>query len=259
MDESPLSRAWATLTRYPALVLVPILFDGLRAAVSWVGALLVGGGGGPAAEGGNIKFVLPPPLPSGTELMNSSPGTTLTTEAGLPGLLIGFLMLLLTAYVTGGFLHLLVGALNSIPPTSDRFIDGLNRFGGRLLLWNLVVGAVVLLGLLLGAALGPVVILLALIGIVAAVLLLLVPYLIVAEDMGVGEAVSQSPHRLMANLGTLIVVALISVLLSAGISFLLSAMNLQSLWLTAPLWGFVGTVLNLAVVAVVRPNAPLAA
>lgn len=248
--DSPLSRAWQALTRYPALILVPIVWD------------LVGAGvlrlfqGEPAREAGrkiDVRFLLPPDLPSGTELLGSGPD--LASQSAV-GMLAFVAMAVATAFVTAGFLHLLAGALAEIPPTWDRFADGLNRFGGRLLLWGVILMLVLVVGVFFAAALGPVAILLAIIGLVAAILLYLVPFLIVLEDMSVGEAVSAAPSRLVSEFGALLPVALATMGISVGLSFLLSVINLRTMWLASPLWAFFGTFMALAVVEAVRPQNP---
>lgn len=172
------------------------------------------------------------------------------------GMLLAVAMAVATAFVTAGFLHLLTGALAEIPPTWDRFVEGLNRFGGRHLLWGLILMIVMLVGVFFAAALGPVAILLGIVGLVAAVLLYLVPFLIVLEDMSVGEVVSHAPSRLMSEFGALFTVALTSMLLSVGLSLFLSLINLRTMWLASPLWAFFGTYLALGVVATVRPLPP---
>lgn len=248
--DSPLSRAWQALTRYPVLVLLPIAWDLVAAGLLW---LL---GNEPARETGrkfNVQFLLPPDLPTGTELLGAGPNLMGFSAVGM---LLAVAVAVATAFVTAGFLHLLAGVLAEIPPTWDRFVEGLNRFGGRLLLWGLILMTFIVVGVFFATALGPVAILLAIIGLVAAVLLYLVPFLIVLEDMSVGEAVSHAPSRLMSEFADLFTVALTSVLLSAGLSLFLSLINLRTMWLASPLWAFFGTYLALGVVAIVRPPVP---
>ena len=246
--DSPLSRAWEALTRYPALVLVPIAWDLVGAGV------LLLFGARPVPETGrkiDFRFLLPPDLPSGTELLGSGPNLMNQSAVGTVAFVV---MAVATAFVTAGFLHLLAGALAEIPPTWDRFADGVNRFGGRLLLWGVILMLFLVVGVFFATALGPAAILLGIIGLVAVVLLYLVPFLIVLEDMSVGEAVSAAPTRLMSEFGALLPVALTSLGISVGLSVLLSVINLRTMWLASPLWGFFGTFLALAVVAVVRPQ-----
>ncbi len=252
--ETPFSRAWDTIMRYPALALVPIAWDLLPAGLLW---LL--GYGTPAGQAGpgrafRIKFLLPSALPSGTELL----GNTASVQFGAGGIpagpiLISLLLALVAALVTAGFLHLLVGALRGEAPSWDRFTDGVNRFGPRMLVWDLIVFAAVITAGLLAVLIGPAAIVLLLIGFLLALFLVLVPFLIVVEDLSVGDAVSRASGRFVEHFGGLVVIALASVILSAVVSITLSALGLSYLVLAAPIWGFLGTVFTLAVVSVLIP------
>ncbi|MFZ5815115.1 MAG: hypothetical protein ACOY93_07400 [Bacillota bacterium] len=250
MLDSPLSRAWAALTRFPALVLVPIAWEALVTALMMLFKSVPAPGEGRTVT---VKFLLPQTLPSGSELLGTGVNLVPGGHLPLPALLVGLLMALAGSFITAGFLHLLVGALDGLSPTWDRFAEGVNRFGSRLLAWTLLTVAAITLAVVIGMGLGQAAVLLLLVGLVAVILFYLVPFLIVAEDLSVGEAISRAPARLLAELGPLFVVALVSVLISVVLSFLLSSLGLRTLWLASPLWAFFGTFVTLGVVAVLKP------
>ena len=246
--DRPLPRAWQTLLRYPVLALVPVVWELLSAGLLWLLGLR---SPAPSSQFA-VKFLLPSVLPSGGELLGAA---RVTFGIGAPFLLlaVAVVQLLLSSLVGAGFLHLLRGALRDQPPTWGRFTEGITRFGPRLLTWNLIIGGVVMIVALMGAAVGPAMALLMIIGFLLTLFLVLVPYLIVVDDCTVGEAVSHASGRFMENLGDLLVIALTSVALSAAVSFLLSALSIRWLVVASPLWGFMGTAMTLAVVAVVVP------
>lgn len=246
----PLGRAWDAITRYPGLIAVPILWDLVHAAALW---LTAEGAVPRQGRAFSIKFLLPQTIPSGASLLEGSLNL-LPSRSDLPLLPLSLYMLLAVvgSLVAAGFLHLLQAALNEAPPSWDGFAEGINRYGGRLVLWNLLSGAAILVGGILAVNMGALSLLLIGVGLIAAVLYYLVPYLIVVEDLQVGDAFSRSPGELGARLGPLFGVALTSVLTSALLSFAISALG-AGLWLAIPLWAFFGTWLTLGVMATLRP------
>lgn len=175
---SPLSRAWATLTRYPLLALIPVLWELMT---FWL-AFGLGGSrypGSGAVHTVTVKLLLPSSLPSGADLIGtaiSTPMHAIAPDTLLPVLISN----ILGAFVTAGYLHLLSRALQGETPSSGRFTEGAGRFGPRLLLWNLLVLAVLFLMSVLAAALAP----LALIALLLlALFYFLVPFLIVMRDV----------------------------------------------------------------------------
>ncbi|HYF93661.1 MAG TPA: hypothetical protein VD969_15715 [Symbiobacteriaceae bacterium] len=243
----PLSLGWAALTRYPVLFVIPVIWE---LAASTLVRLLLGPAQAAAGRNFTVKFLLPPSLPAGAELIGQ--GNKLgANQAGVLSILLAFLALMASAFVTAGYLHLLQGALRGTAPTWEQFVQGVNRFGGRLLQWHLLLGAVLLVTGLVAVALGPVGIILLIALLLAAIFLFLVEWLIVVQDMSLGEALSASPGWVRGRFGDLFPIALVSVGLSAGLSLLLSGTGLNSILLASPLWGWFGTWLALAVTAVV--------
>lgn len=255
--QRPLSRAWETLTRYPALALVPLVWNLIAYGLF---RLMVAA---PAAREGHnvtVKFLLPTGLPDGSKLLGDTltVGTTgLTMPAVVPGV-IGILTALAGAFVTAGYIHLLRLGLEGEAPTMEHFWEGFSRFGGRLLAFNLLLVAAFLIGLLVAVPLGVFGAILLLVAVLFSVVFILVEYLIVLEDLPVGEALSQAPGRLSEQLGSLFTVALVSLGLSALSSLVLSALGLKTVLLAIPLWAWIGTWLGLAVVAILLPPAPSA-
>lgn len=248
--ESPLSRAWSALTSYPALILIPIAWDALNFGLAWLFSGEVVRQERPDV---NVKFLLPSGLPSGNELLGQAPNLLAFNSLPVWVLLIGLVMAAVSAFVTAGFLHLAAGTLNDRSPAWDGFVEGINRFGGRLFLWNLIVTGVVLFGALLATTGSGLALLFLIAGLIAAVAYCLVPFLIVTDDLGIGEAIAQAPGRLGQEFGSLIGVAVLSVIISAALSFFLSALGAQTLLLASPLWAFFGTFATLGVLAVLLP------
>jgi hypothetical protein len=250
---SPLSRAWATLTRYPVLAVIPVLWELIT---FWL-AVGLGGSRYPGAAAGSVhtitvKFLLPSSLPSGAELIGmatSSSIQSITPDTLLPVLIAN----ILGAFVTAGYLHLLSGALQGKTPSWGRFTEGSGRFGPRLLLWNLLVMVVLFLVAVLAAAIAPIALMALLL---LALLYLLVPFLVVTHDLPLPEALGGAPSALRSHLGELFPVGLASVALSIVCSFALTATGLSTLLVASPLWAWVGTWITLSVFAVLQPHDP---
>lgn len=249
--QNPLGRAWATLLRFPVLLVVPVIWELVSVGLTWLieGAALRPGPGQLAG----IQFLLPPTMPAGSDLLASQSAID-RLQAGFGSVLLLLIMLILTPLVTAGYLYLLTGALDEVTPTWERFLEGLNRFGARLLGWNLLFGVLMLLGGLIAVVSGFLGILLLIGGFIAIIAYYLVPFVIVSEDLPVMEAAAQGPGWLSRNNGPLFGIAVASLLLSAALSLGLTVTGLRTLWIASPLWAFFGTWVTLAVLAVLRPS-----
>lgn len=259
--QSPLSRAWETLSRYPSLALIPLVWELLT---HWPG-LLAGRAESapPGTRTVQLKALLPSGLPSGGKLLGDT--FSVSTSGISPGflgpaaitMLIGLaaaiLIALAGAFVTAGYLYLLRLALKNEPPTLNLFWEGLMHFGRRILLFNLIVFGIVLAIMGLALLLGPVALILALVGLVLAVVYILVEFLIIVEDLSLGEALRLAPARLQEHFGQLFPIGLVSLALSALISLTLSGLGLKTIFLAGPLWAWLGTWLALAVILVLLP------
>lgn len=146
-EEFSLVSAWRAVRRFPALLLVPVLWDALR----WLLAALVTTSGyyfrlwdfavgyGLQFDAGYVRFVLPPTLPSAAQL-----GAQVPAGAPDPSMLSYLIMavaLLMSACVKGGFLRLLSEALQGVRPSLKGFLAGAGRFGPRLALIGVAWGS----------------------------------------------------------------------------------------------------------------------
>jgi hypothetical protein len=250
---SPLSRAWATLTRYPVLAVIPVLWELITfwLAVGLGGSRYPGAGAG-SVDTFTVKLLLPSSMPSGAELIGRA--TSASIQSITPDTLWPVLIAtILGAFVTAGYLHLLSGALQGEAPSWVRLTEGSRRFGPRLLLWNLLVMVVLFVVGVLAAAIAPIALMALLL---LALLYLLVPFLIVLHDVPLPEALARAPTALRTHLSRLIPVGLGSVALSIVCSFALTASGLSTLLLASPLWAWLGTWITLGVFAVLQPQDP---
>lgn len=246
--ESSLGRAWNSITRYPLLMLVPLTWDGLTLAA---GLLFQTEALWQRGNGVHLRFVIPSELPSGRELLQQ---TSQLAPNVSPALLLGGLLLAILGALAGaGFLHLAGGALSDIPPTWDRFVEGINRYGAKLVLWKLIVSGLLFTFALVATVSAGLSLLLLVVGMVAALVYYLVPFLLVVEELSLGEALSRAPGRLGSALVDLMVITLVSVLCSLAFSFILSGFGMRTLLLASPLWAFSGSLFTLAVVAAIQP------
>lgn len=239
--EHALASAWATLRRYPLLALAPVLWEWLYKVllvltgyfpVSWA-----------ANKGFQVKLQLPPALPSADDLV----GQTSLTGPGSPPWVLMIVAGLASALVQAGYLHLLRSAVEGRAPSAGAFADGVNRYAGRYLLWRLIVTSVLMVAALLATSMGVVGVALLLIAFVLAIPFYLVDFLIVSEDLSLGEALHLAPGRLLENLPALARVALVSVIASAALSALFTSTGVRTVWVVSPVWSWVGTWLALAV------------
>lgn len=246
----PLRVGWQALRQHPGLVVVPIAWD----ALIWLLILATGRFQGPPPGTIPIKAVLPGTLPSGLNLLGLEPRLSAGSHLNPMGMLVSLLLAIGSAMVTAGFLHLLTGAVSGLSPTWDRFVDGVNRYTGRLLLWNLITLAVGLVVVIIAAA-GPLGFMLGLIAFVVLVAFALVPFVIVLEDLGLGDAIATAPERLRAHFGALLLVVLatlaVSFALSAFLATLASSGLIVQTALAIGLWSWFGTWTTLAVMTTI--------
>lgn len=196
-----------------------------------------------AADGFQVKLQLPPALPSAGDLV----GQTSMGGPGSPPWVLMIIAGLASALVQAGYLYLLQSAVEGRAPSSGSFIDGVNRYAGRYLVWRLIVTAVLMGAALLAASMGVVGVALLLIAFVLAIPFYLVDFLIVSEDLSLGEALHLAPGRLLENLPTLVWIALASLLVSAALSLLFTSAGVRTTWIVSPVWSGLGTWLALAV------------
>lgn len=231
------------------MVLFPIGWD----LIGWAALLLAGTAPAPKPNTVAVKFLLPPGIPSGGELLG---GRTLIGEYAEGSLLLSILFMLAGAFVKAGYLHVMTGALQSEETGWGRFMEGVKYYGGRMLAWHALLAVVLLAMALLAGPMQGAAIILVIPALVAVVGLYLTDFLIVARDLEVGEALRSSPGMLAAHFRLLLVVALASAASSAALSLLLSISGLQTLLLAAPLWGWFGTWAGMAVVATLLQPVP---
>lgn len=255
--ESNLSRAWETLCRFPVLVLIPLLWDLVNyMAVAGLGLIAVL----PPGRSIQVKFLFPSTLPTGAGLIGGDAQINLLPGA-LPPLatllaLIGTIAVtaLLGALITGGFLYLLTGASRGEAPSWDRFREGVGRFGPRIFLLHLAVVGIGLIAFLIAWIVGfGILILFGLTALIVGVVYSLTTFLMVVEDLSLGEALSAAPARLGQHLSALVPILLVSLGLSALCSAILTSTGLRTIFLAGPLWAWFGTWITLAVVTVLLP------
>ncbi len=245
-----LGRSWQALLRNPWMVLFPVGWDLL---VWGATALTVSSLPQDAAKKVSVKFLLPPAMPAGGDLFD---GSTSSAGASLGAVALIVLIMLLSAPVKAGYLHVMAGALRGEETGWSRFIEGAKYYGGRMLLWHLLLAVVMGVALLLALPLRAAALLLIIPGILAAFAFYLTDFLLVVSDMELGEALRAAPGMLAAHFGRLLQVGLTSVGVSAVLSLILSSVGLQTVFAASPLWGWFGTWVGMAVVAVISSPVP---
>jgi hypothetical protein len=257
--QSNLSRAWDTLSRFPVLMLIPLLWDVLNyLAVAGLGLATVQ----PPGRSVQFKFLFPSSLPTGAGLIggdaqiNLMPGTLPPISTLLDLIVTIVVTALLGAFITGGFLHLLTEAVRGAAPSWEGFGEGVGRFGPRILLLHLAVVGIGLVALLIAWITGFGILILILFGLTAlivGVVYSLTTFLMVVEDLSLREALSVAPSRLGDHFRALVPVVLISLVLSALFSATLTSLGLRTIFLAGPLWAWFGTWISLAVITEVLP------
>lgn len=237
-----MTRGWRTLLRYPGLALVPLGWEAITVGSASLLGLVS------HADGG-VRFRWPNTLPGGADLL----GTSLLRGGTGPGQWLLFAAtLLLDAAVAAGFLHLIAEAMRGRPPSWYGLVDGINRFGVRLVQWRLlVVAGTLLLPFVLSRLRMGTALLLVLVVCFAVAHYYLVAFLVPVRNMTLREALANAPLLLNQRFGVIALTGAACLLLSGALSYALTANHLRTLLVASPLWCFFGTWMTASMCAAV--------
>lgn len=183
--------------RFLWLILVPIILDLLK-----FGDILR------RPKGFAFKLAVPSVIPSLTQILADPPaqqgGFTINFPfAGLGGafILLALLLLLLGAFLKGGFLGCVLAGINEQEVAVDTFISYSKKFFGRFIAQILIIFFFTMVIGLTFLALGPLALLLLIGYMILSLLLIFWDYIVVAEDVALIEAAKMSWDLVRQNMG----------------------------------------------------------